>query len=134
MCALVKNFYGTGNWMGTGECLGYKYLFDVDGNTWSQRFETFLWGGSLVFRMSLFSNWFDQYILPDVHYIHLNVTLSDLESRLAWAMKHDAEAERMARKAAEVAAARLRIADMECYLYRLLLEYAQLGEEVYLGD
>ena len=37
MCSLVKNFYGLGNWMGTGDCFTYKYLYDVDGNTWSQR-------------------------------------------------------------------------------------------------
>lgn len=93
-----------------------------------------MWGGSLAFRMSLFSNWFDQYILPDVHYIHLNLTLSDLDAKLAWAMKHDAEAEAMAKRALEVAQTRLRIADMECYIYRLLLEYANIGDEVWLND
>lgn len=84
--------------------------------------------------MSLFSNWFDQYILPDVHYVHLNVTLADLEERLEWAMKHDAEAQAMAERALAVAQTRLRIVDMECYIYRLLLEYSQIGDEVWLND
>lgn len=37
MCSLIKNFYGIGGWMSTSDCMNHKYLFDVDGNTWSQR-------------------------------------------------------------------------------------------------
>lgn len=37
MCALAKHYYGIGGWMSSSDCYNYKYLFDVDGNTWSQR-------------------------------------------------------------------------------------------------
>src|SRR5579862_2825121 len=38
----------------------YKYLLDIDGNTYSMRFTAFaLWSRSLILRAGVFKNWFD---------------------------------------------------------------------------
>ena len=84
--------------------------------------------GSLNFRAGLFSEWFDDWIHDQQHYLQVELDFSDLEEKLKWAMKNDEKARRMGLEAREFAKRRLRIEDMECYLYRLLLEYAALCE------
>ena len=56
----------------------------------------------------------------------VRLDFSDLQQRLAWAGAHDAEAAAMAERAAAHARRFIRIADIRCYWYRLLLEYAAL--------
>ena len=58
--------------------------------------------------------------------IQVRLDFSDLPQQLAWAMAHDAEAAAMAERAAAHARRFIRIADIRCYWYRLLLEYAAL--------
>ena len=56
----------------------------------------------------------------------MRLDYSDLPERLAWAVAHDAEAAAMAERAAVQARRHIRVADISCYWYRLLLEYASL--------
>ena len=58
--------------------------------------------------------------------MQVRLDFGDLQQRLAWAMAHDAEAAAMAERAAAHARRFIRIADIRCYWYRLLLEYAAL--------
>jgi hypothetical protein len=39
------------------EQMRYKYHFNVDGNSYSQRLPTFLSGGVLIFRAGIFNEW-----------------------------------------------------------------------------
>ena len=58
--------------------------------------------------------------------VQVRLDFSDLQQRLAWAISHDAEAAAMAERAAAHARRFIRSADIRCYWYRLLLEYAAL--------
>lgn len=58
--------------------------------------------------------------------VQVRLDFSDLQQRLAWAVAHDAEAAAMAERADAHARRFIRIADIRCYWYRLLLEYAAL--------
>ena len=106
----------------------HKYLIAIDGFTFIGRLPQFLSSGSLIFRIGMFSEWFDQWLKPYVHYLPVKLDFSDLESQLAWAVKHDKEARKIGERGQALARTRLRPEDMECYLYRLLLEYYALLE------
>ncbi|KAJ7750737.1 glycosyl transferase family 90-domain-containing protein [Mycena maculata] len=70
----------------------YKYLLDVDGNTFSGRFLGLLRTGSLVFKSTVFNEYFNDWLKPYEHYIPVLPDLSDLLERIAWAEAHPEEA------------------------------------------
>ncbi|KAJ1553725.1 capsule-associated protein CAP1, partial [Nowakowskiella sp. JEL0078] len=111
------------------DMMSYKYLIDVDGNTFSQRYTSFLKSNSLVFKMTLFDEYFDGWLKPFVHYIPVSIDFSDLEEKLKWAMENDDEAQQITLNAQLFTKRFLTQGQMECYLYLTLLEIARLGNE-----
>ncbi|KAJ7812697.1 hypothetical protein B0H13DRAFT_2144127 [Mycena leptocephala] len=63
-----------------------------DGNSFSQQCFNLLRSGSLVFKSSTFSGFFDDWLKPYVHYIPVLPDLSDLEKKIMWAIENDDEA------------------------------------------
>ena len=57
----------------------YKYLLDMDGNTFSGRFFIFLFSGSLVFKATIFREYFEDWLKPYEHYIPVEMDFSDLK-------------------------------------------------------
>ena len=56
----------------------------------------------------------------------LSPRCSNLESSVQWAISNDNLARQLGQQARHFAKTRLQTADMECYTYRLLLEYAAI--------
>ncbi|TDL20407.1 hypothetical protein BD410DRAFT_841288 [Rickenella mellea] len=56
----------------------YKYIMDVDGNAWSNRFRRLLSGNSVVFKSTTYPEWFADRIQPWVHYVPISIDYSDL--------------------------------------------------------
>ncbi|KAJ7800177.1 hypothetical protein B0H14DRAFT_3156132 [Mycena olivaceomarginata] len=52
----------------------------------------YLRSGSLVFKFSTFSEFFDDWLIPYVHFIPVLPDLSDLEKKIEWAIENDEEA------------------------------------------
>ncbi|KAJ7784699.1 hypothetical protein B0H16DRAFT_1784695 [Mycena metata] len=65
------------------EIYKYKYLLDVDGNTFSGRFLGLLKSGSLVFK------YFNDWLRPYEHFIPVLPDLSDLLEKIHWAMENE---------------------------------------------
>ncbi|KXS16313.1 glycosyltransferase family 90 protein, partial [Gonapodya prolifera JEL478] len=98
---LSKQVPFSDNWL-------YAYLFDIDGNSWSQRFEQFLWGNSLVFRAGIFGQWFDGWLQEWKHFIPVSLDFDggtnegeenviwdgDLMKKFRWAQTHEEEVKR----------------------------------------
>lgn len=63
---------------------------------------------------------------PWVHYIPMNASLDDLPDRIAWAVSHPKESQRISANAADLANNHIRDVDARCYLFRLIVEYASL--------
>ena len=68
------------------EAWAHKYVMVIDGNTFSSRLMATLTSRSLVFRASLFSEWFDERLVPGVHYIPVRLDYSDLEAKVTAAL------------------------------------------------
>lgn len=106
----------------------YKYLMSIDGNTFVSRLPLFMSAASVAFRAGIYSEWYDEWIHEGVHYLQVKLDYSDLVPKLNWARENDAEARLIGQQARQFAYARLRNQDMECYLFRLLLEYSAILE------
>lgn len=105
-----------------------KYLMSIDGNTFVSRLPRFMSSGSVPFRAGLYSEWFDEWVHHREHYLQVDLDFGNLESTLQWAIEHDTDAEAIGARAQKFARTRLRNVDMECYMYRLLIEYAAIVE------
>ncbi|KAG6887517.1 hypothetical protein C0995_014655 [Termitomyces sp. Mi166 len=62
----------------------YKYVLDVDGHGWSSRFKRLITSNSLIFKATVYPEWFTDRIAPWVHYIPVQLDLSDLADSLTF--------------------------------------------------
>ncbi|KAJ7447251.1 glycosyl transferase family 90-domain-containing protein [Mycena latifolia] len=123
----VKAEYGiAGSSAPREEVYKYKYLFDVDGNSFSGRYFGLLRSGSLVFKTTVFAEYFNDWLRPFEHYIPILPDLSDLVEKLEWAVTHDAEAHAIQQAGQTFAERVLTDAQNDCYFSAVLLEWARL--------
>lgn len=126
----------------------FKYLWDMDGNGISGRFIRFLKNShSLVFKAKLFGEWLDNFIKPFEHYVpfHFDFGVSNATEEVAdrpyyqqpnadkaiisafnWAEKHPEVVKKMVEHASDYSRAFLGLNGMDCYVFRLLIEYESL--------
>ncbi|KAK3071365.1 hypothetical protein LTR53_008770 [Teratosphaeriaceae sp. CCFEE 6253] len=114
----------------------FKYLPDVDGNSYSGRFRAFLSdSGSVVLKATLYDEWHDSRLMPWLHFVPLDNTFIDVYGVLEFFLAaedngvHDALAEGIAREGRVWANQVLRRADMALYMWRLILEFARLCDD-----
>ncbi|KAJ7935547.1 glycosyl transferase family 90-domain-containing protein [Mycena leptocephala] len=104
----------------------YKYLLDVDGNTFSGRYLGLLKSGSLVFKSTVFDEYFDDWLLPYQHYIPVLPDLSDVVEKVQWAIAHESEA-RVIQETGKLFTERVMTdSQNDCYFAMVLLEWARL--------
>lgn len=110
----------------------WKYLLDVDGNAFSGRYRAFLRSRSVVFKLAIFREWHDEWLHPWVHYVPLSMDLDEVAEVMRF-FRYEADGDRYARRIADEsrswAARVLRGADLEIWLFRLLLEYARVIDD-----
>ncbi|KAJ7638349.1 glycosyl transferase family 90-domain-containing protein [Roridomyces roridus] len=104
----------------------FKYLFDVDGNSFSGRYHGLLKSGSLVFKSTIFTEYFSDWLKPFEHYIPVLADLSDLPERVEWAIAHDEEAEAIQKAGKEFADRVITDGQNDCYFSLVFLEWARL--------
>ena len=86
----------------------YKYLLDLDGNSFSSRLINFLGSGSLVIRpKTVYQQWYFKWLRPGEHYLAIDkypheLTAEDLIAAVEWARSHDAECRQMVANANEL--------------------------------
>ncbi|KAI0137264.1 glycosyl transferase family 90-domain-containing protein [Xylariales sp. AK1849] len=109
------------------EQYNYKFLPDVDGNSYSARWRGFLMSTSCPLKSTIYTEWHDDRLIPWVHFVPFDNTYDDIYAIMDYLMNgHDAEAQRIAEESSEWAAKVLRRDDMLFYVWRLLLEYARV--------
>ncbi|KAI6118650.1 glycosyltransferase family 90 protein [Pisolithus croceorrhizus] len=104
----------------------YKFIIDVDGNGWSGRFKRLITSNALVFKVTIYPEWYTSRIAEWVHYIPIQATYSDLYDAVAFFRVHDDAAAKIAAAGKDWSRRFWRKEDMSAYLYRLLLEYARV--------
>lgn len=125
-----------------------RYLLDLDGNSWSRRFIPMLHShNSLIVKTTLFQEYERRAVVPYAHFVpasldvsearhgHMHserspahpVRIASLRATLLELASHDEMAEKIAAAGHKRAAERLRKEDMQCYWFRLLIEYADMS-------
>ncbi|GFZ52429.1 hypothetical protein JCM24511_10202 [Saitozyma sp. JCM 24511] len=132
-CEELADEYRFAGLMTHEAALYYKYVIDVDGNAWSARFQRLLAAGSLIFKTTIFPEWWTDRIQPWVHYVPIQVDYSDLYDVIAF-FRGDTSgrggepslAKEIAGAGKEWADTNWRPAEMITYVFRLYLEWARL--------
>ncbi|PRP88831.1 endoplasmic reticulum-resident kdel protein [Planoprotostelium fungivorum] len=62
----------------------YRYLLDVDGNSFSSRFQELLRMKSVVIKSQLVYEWFTSSVIPWYHYVPMNMRFSDTYDIVTW--------------------------------------------------
>ncbi|KAF8650711.1 hypothetical protein AX16_005084 [Volvariella volvacea WC 439] len=111
----------------------YKYILDVDGNGWSSRFKRLITTNSLIFKSTIYPEWYLDRIMPWVHYVPVKLDLTDLYDSLAFFRgdpsgrgAHEDMAEKIAKAGREWSLKFWRKEDLVAYNFRLFLEYARV--------
>lgn len=94
----------------------YKYQLNIDGTVASYRFPYLLAGDSLVLKQdSQYYEHFYRDVKPNEHYVPVKRDLSDLVTKVKWALKHDKEARRISKNGSTFARENLMPAHIFCY-------------------
>lgn len=115
----------------------YKYLPDLDGNSFSGRYRAFLFSASLPIKATIYKEWHDSRLIPWKHFVPMDNSFIDIYGIMRYfvgdASKYDAGhddvGEKIAMAGKEWAERTLRREDMQVYVLRLLLEYARLCDD-----
>jgi hypothetical protein len=101
-----------------------RFVFDVDGNSFSGRYYTLLRSRSVVLKQTIMKEWHDERLVPWVHFIPVSLGMQEVPEIMRY-LTEDEEGRRWARDIAERGRV-LRKEDATVYLYRLMLELARI--------
>ncbi|KAJ6536919.1 glycosyl transferase family 90-domain-containing protein [Mycena capillaripes] len=124
--AVVAEYSITGARQPRESLYHYKYAIDVDGTTFSGRFLGLLRSGSLVFKSTIFEEYFNSWLRPFEHYVPVLPDLSDLVQKIQWANSNPEEARLIQQRGLEVARRIITDDQNDCYLFGVLIEWAEL--------
>ncbi|KAG1729524.1 glycosyl transferase family 90-domain-containing protein [Suillus paluster] len=134
LCGELDNLYDWRKMQTHQEAGRYKYVFDIDGHGWSGRFKRLITSNSLVFKSTIYPEWFMDRIAPWLHYVPVQVDLSDLYDTLTFFRggpqgegAHEDLAQKIATAGREWSKKYWRREDLTAYTFRLFLEYARVS-------
>ncbi|CAM1508907.1 Fc.00g026460.m01.CDS01 [Cosmosporella sp. VM-42] len=132
-CEFFNNFFKLREEIPMKKQYNYKFLPDVDGNSFSARFRSFLRSTSLPLKATIYAEWHDDRLVPWLHFVPLDNTFQDLYPVLDFFAdgdgRGDIAAHFISERGKEWAEAVLRREDMRLYMWRLLLEWARVCDE-----
>ncbi|EMC94169.1 glycosyltransferase family 90 protein [Baudoinia panamericana UAMH 10762] len=136
-CPYTDHYFSVEKLMPMSEQYAYKYLPDLDGNSFSGRYRAFLFSTSLPIKATIYKEWHDSRLVPWKHFVPMDNTFSDIYGIMeyfvgngkAGVAGHDDAARDIALGGKEWAEKVLRMEDMQIYLFRLLLEYARICDD-----
>ncbi|KAI9799163.1 MAG: hypothetical protein M1833_004203 [Piccolia ochrophora] len=148
-CSYTGQRFAVQKSMPMAEQYKYKYLPDLDGNSFSGRYRGFLRSNALPLKATLYKEWHDSRLVAWKHFVPLDNRFLDLygvveyflgyqgvdgaadveEDRPNWVQGRDAVARRLAEDGQAWAERVLRTDDMQVYVLRLLLEWARVCDD-----
>ena len=131
-CTYVEPYFTTVKSVPMAEQYEFKFMPDVDGNSFSARFRGLLSSTSLPLKATAYAEWHDDRLVPWLHFVPLDNTLQDLHAVLDYFTRDrngDDAARYVAEQGTDWSAKVLRRDDMLLYVWRLLLEFARVCDE-----
>jgi len=107
----------------------YRFVLDIDGNSYSGRFYRLLASRSVPLKVTIFREWHDERLVPWLHYVPVSLEMDELPELMRF-LATTAEGQRVGRRIAETGRAwyfkAMTPTHQGIYLYRLMLELAWL--------
>ncbi|KAF1941373.1 hypothetical protein EJ02DRAFT_404607 [Clathrospora elynae] len=145
-CNYTDPYYSITSKMPMSEQYDYKFLPDIDGNSFSGRYLSFLRSTSVPIKATIYSEWHDDRLIPWLHFVPMDNLFVDVYGIMDYFLGtgadfktdgeevvtdgvHDEAAKKIALRGQEWANKVLRKEDMQIYMLRLLLEYARLCDD-----
>ena len=136
-CEYTNSYFHVEKTMPMKDQYAYKYLPDIDGNSFSGRYRGFLGSTSLPIKATIYQEWHDSRLVPWKHFVPMDNTFIDIYGIMEYFIGnkdmgvegHDEEAKQIAIGGKKWAEKVLRREDMQIYVFRLLLEYARLCDD-----
>lgn len=131
-CATQDSFFHVGEHEDASTAYRSRFIFDLDGNSFSGRFYNLLGSRSVVLKQTVLREWHDERLFPWVHYVPVSLQMDELPE----IMRYLALTEQGSKRAREIADVgrewkekALRKQDASVFLYRLILEYARVLDD-----
>lgn len=109
----------------------YRFMLDIDGNSYSGRFYRFLASHGVPLKLSIFREWHDERLVAWLHYIPVSQSMDELPELIRF-LATTAEGQRISRRIAEAGREwyfkAMTPVHQGIYLYRLMLELAWLQD------
>ncbi|KAJ3379688.1 capsule-associated protein CAP1 [Entophlyctis sp. JEL0112] len=115
------------------DCLKFKYLLVIDGNTWPSRTPRYLTSNSVILLSTAFTDWYMWMLEPFVHYVPVKLDLSDLDDKLRWLRDNDDAARQISENANKLMDRINRLEQMQCYAGLAMIEYSRIYENFKKG-
>ena len=140
-CWYLDNNYAVVPKIPMTEHFNYKYLPDIDGNSFSGRYRAFLLSTSLPIKATIYREWHDSRLVAWKHFIPMDNRFTDYYGILEYfrgfegmgasdeVPGHDEAAKKIAYDGRDWSRKVLRKEDMQIYVFRLLLEYARVCDD-----
>ncbi|PSN72355.1 capsule-associated protein-like protein CAP1 [Corynespora cassiicola Philippines] len=145
-CPYTDHYFSVKKPVPMKEQYSYKYLADLDGNSFSGRYLGFLRSTSVPIKASIYSEWHDSRLTPWLHFVPMDNSYVDVYGILDYFMgtsgtshveqgeylrelAHDRAGKKIALAGKEWAEKVLRKEDMQIYVMRLLMEYARVCDD-----
>jgi hypothetical protein len=145
-CPYTDHFFQTKAGIPMSKQYAYKYLPDIDGNSFSGRYRGFLRSTSLPIKATIYSEWHDSRLVPWKHFVPMDNSFVDIYGILDYFIgtdvpkkdregnkfiegAHDENGRKIAMDGQEWAERVLRKEDMQVYVMRLYMEYARICDD-----
>ncbi|KAK5109847.1 hypothetical protein LTR62_006454 [Meristemomyces frigidus] len=136
-CSYTDPYFKVAKSIPMAEQYSYKYLPDIDGNSFSGRYRAFLFSTSVPIKATIYREWHDSRLVPWKHFVPMHNEFSDVYGIMEYFFGnakeglggHDAVGRGIAEGGKAWAEKVLRKEDMMVYVLRLLLEYARVCDD-----
>jgi hypothetical protein len=134
-CPYTEHYFSVIEGLPMKKQYAYKYLPDIDGNSFSGRYRGFLLSTSLPIKATIYNEWHDSRLIPWAHFVPMDSTFMDIYGIMEYFLDykgrggHDLVARTIALDGKSWSERVLRKEDMQIYTFRLLLEYARICDD-----
>ncbi len=140
-CWYMDNDYAVVPGLPMSQQFNYKYLPDIDGNSFSGRYRAFLLSTSLPIKATIYREWHDSRLVAWKHFVPMDNRFMDYYGIMEYfrgfeglggseeVPDHNDAAKKIAYDGKDWAEKVLRKEDMQIYVFRLLLEYARVCDD-----
>lgn len=127
-CEAQTREYAFGEMEPVAQAYRSRFVFDLDGHAFTERFYRLLSSHSTVLKQTIFREWHDDRLIPWYHYVPISLGMEELPETVRFLASPQGEqiSREIAEQGREWQKRALSESDIELCFHRIMLEYARL--------